>query len=289
LRGFLVNLFTPYRTSITPNFAIFHISILNKYRSFFAFLQRHSARAAHEVQKAYISTAQWYYETGFRRYVRALDRIRGRSVARTEPVGSVASESSLSLFSRQPAPGVIAQGSRSSVDTLHGPNIMQRSEESGVILAYRADEPDFVNESALVHLCVCTDFVLCFTQKSTPEELFRSISLVIADNARAEYAFIASFFGRPDDFYHPVTTEKVNVTFAQKLSRDRQPMESASSHLSTIQDDDSVSIVSEGQSLSHGLSLSARDRSAKTRTQATEHVWKQIFEPSLEYAKVCVP
>lgn len=125
-------------------------------------------------------------------------------------------------------------------------------------------------------------------QKATPEELFRSISLVIADNARAEYAFISSFFGRPDDFYHPVTTEKVNVTFAQKLSRDRQPLETTSSHLSTIHDDDSVSIISEGQSLSHGPSLSARDRSAKTRTQATEHVWKQIFEPSLEYAKVRV-
>jgi hypothetical protein len=80
LRSFLINLFTPYRTSITPNLTVLQTSILVKYRSFFAFLQRHSARAAHEVQKAYISTVQWYYETGFRRYVRALERIRARSV-----------------------------------------------------------------------------------------------------------------------------------------------------------------------------------------------------------------
>lgn len=109
----------------------------------------------------------------------------------------------------------------------------------------------------------------------------------MADNARAEYAFISSFFGRPDDFYHPVTTEKVNVTFAQKLSRERPPLESVSSHLTTIQDDDSVSATSEGQPLSqYGGGAAHRDRSAKTRKQATEHVWKQIFEPSLEYAKV---
>lgn len=150
LRGFLINLFTPYRTSITPNLAIFHISIINKYRSFFAFLQRHSARAAHEVQKAYISTAQWYYETGFRRYVRALERIRARSVTKTEPVGSVASESSLSLFSRQPVPMAqnASQGPRSSMDTLHGSNAVRSSEEAGVILAYRADEPDFVSRGS---------------------------------------------------------------------------------------------------------------------------------------------
>jgi predicted Ser/Thr protein kinase len=63
-------------------------SILTKYRSFYAFLQRHAARSAHEVQKAYVSTAQWYYETGFRRYVRALERIRAKSYYREEPIGS---------------------------------------------------------------------------------------------------------------------------------------------------------------------------------------------------------
>jgi hypothetical protein len=89
LRTFLINLFTPYRTSIAPNLTILQTSILVKYRPFFAFLQRHAARAAHEVQKAYVSTAQWYYETGFRRYVRALERIRLRSVAKEDPIGVI--------------------------------------------------------------------------------------------------------------------------------------------------------------------------------------------------------
>lgn len=101
LRSFLINLFTPYRTSITPNLTVLQTSILVKYRSFFAFLQRHSARAAHEVQKAYISTVQWYYETGFRRYVRALERIRARSVSREDAIGVPgSSDSPLSTFTR---------------------------------------------------------------------------------------------------------------------------------------------------------------------------------------------
>ena len=94
LRGYLINLFTPYRTSITPNLTILQTSILVKYRSFFAFLQRHAARAAHEVQKAYISTVQWYYETGFRRYVRSLERIRAKSVSKEDAIGVAGSTDS---------------------------------------------------------------------------------------------------------------------------------------------------------------------------------------------------
>jgi hypothetical protein len=122
-------------------------------------------------------------------------------------------------------------------------------------------------------------------QKAPPEDLFRSLSLVVADNARTEYAFIQAFFGRPDDFYHPVTTEKINVTFAQKLNRERPTLESAQSHLSTIPDDETGSVISDSQASSHpGSHL--RPRVARSSRSATEHVWKQIFEPSLEYAKV---
>lgn len=101
LRSFLINLLTPYRTSVTPNLSIFQSSVLTKYRSFFAFLQRHAARTAHEVQKAYISTAQWYYETGFRRYVRALEKVRLRSIAKEDPMGVVSNtDGSLCEFGR---------------------------------------------------------------------------------------------------------------------------------------------------------------------------------------------
>lgn len=76
LRQFFIDQLTPYRTSISANIQVLQSTILLKYRDFFTFLQRHAARQAHEVQKTYISTAQWYYETGFRRYTRSLEKIR---------------------------------------------------------------------------------------------------------------------------------------------------------------------------------------------------------------------
>lgn len=76
LRQFFIDLLTPYRTSISTNIQVLQSSSLMKYRDFFTFLQRHAARQAHEVQKYYVSTVQWYYETGFRRYTRALEKIR---------------------------------------------------------------------------------------------------------------------------------------------------------------------------------------------------------------------
>ena len=91
LRTFFIKLLTPYRTSLVPNLSILQNIILTRYRPLFAFLQRHSPRAAHEVQKAYVSTAQWYYETGFRRYVRSLERIRLRSVTKSDPIGYISS------------------------------------------------------------------------------------------------------------------------------------------------------------------------------------------------------
>jgi hypothetical protein len=81
LRGFLINLLAPYRTSVSSSLQALQAGVLLKYRPFFAFLQRLAPRQAHEVQKSYISTAAWYYETGFRRYTRALERIRVRRAA----------------------------------------------------------------------------------------------------------------------------------------------------------------------------------------------------------------
>jgi len=87
IRSFFINAFGPFRTSITTNLQITQSSFLLKYRLLFAFLQRHSARIAHEVQKAYVGTARWYFETSFRRYVRALDKIKGRGWAKVGLVG----------------------------------------------------------------------------------------------------------------------------------------------------------------------------------------------------------
>ena len=126
-------------------------------------------------------------------------------------------------------------------------------------------------------------------QKAPPETLFRSIALVLADNARSEYAFISTFFGRPEDLSHPLTNDKINATFARSLGAGLSRTDVSSSQMSSAHDDDSASVLSDGQSFAtHNNSLApgSGKRSHRARHHVTETVWKQVFEPSLEYAKV---
>lgn len=132
--------------------------------------------------------------------------------------------------------------------------------------------------------------------------LFRSISLVLADNARSEYAFISSFFGRPEDLLHPITSDKMNITWTRSLSNQssqastnapedmsRRPsmFDANSSQLSSFHDDDSVSMISEERSFMAGVHGTGQgQRSERSQKSAAESVWKQIFEPTLEYGKV---
>ena len=66
----------PIRTSMTTNMQVMQTSILLKYRPLYAFLQRHAANVASEVQRAYVGAARTYFETGFRRYIRSLGWVK---------------------------------------------------------------------------------------------------------------------------------------------------------------------------------------------------------------------
>lgn len=95
LRRFFVDLLVPFRTSIATDIQAVQASQFLKYRFFYAFLQRHATRQAHEVQKAYVAAASWYYETGFRRYTRALAKVRARSLGKDESVPGQSADGSL--------------------------------------------------------------------------------------------------------------------------------------------------------------------------------------------------
>jgi hypothetical protein len=88
----LVSLLKPYTVSITPSLPSLHTRLL-ALKPLFDFLRRHAARQAHEFQKAYVQTVRWYLETAFRRYVRALEKIRTSSTPQqqqsSEPIGIV--------------------------------------------------------------------------------------------------------------------------------------------------------------------------------------------------------
>lgn len=76
LRAYFLALLQPIRTSMTTNMQVIQSSVFLKYRSLYGFLQRHAPSVATEVQKAYVSAARTYYETGFRRYMRSLGWIK---------------------------------------------------------------------------------------------------------------------------------------------------------------------------------------------------------------------
>lgn len=69
-------MFQPIRNSISTNMQVIQTSVLLKYRPLFSFLQHYALDVATEVQHAYVVAARVYYETGFRRYVRALKWIK---------------------------------------------------------------------------------------------------------------------------------------------------------------------------------------------------------------------
>ena len=76
LRAFFLALLQPIRASMTTNMHVVQTSVFLKYRPLYAFLMRHASNVATELQKAYVSTARTYYETGFRRYMRSLGWIK---------------------------------------------------------------------------------------------------------------------------------------------------------------------------------------------------------------------
>ncbi|KAF6762609.1 Sac2 family-domain-containing protein [Ephemerocybe angulata] len=86
LRGFFLALFQPIRSSVTTNMQVIQTSVLLKYSTLFAFLQRQAPAVANELQRAYVGAARLYYETGFRRYARSLGSIKTRTPEKFEPI-----------------------------------------------------------------------------------------------------------------------------------------------------------------------------------------------------------
>ncbi|KAH9853608.1 Vps52-domain-containing protein [Lenzites betulinus] len=154
LRTFFLALLEPIRTSMTSNLQVLQSSVWMKYKPLYSFLQRHAPNVAHEVQRAYAAAVRTYFETGFRRYLRGLTWIKGRTTEKTDNIAYAAGES--------PDPEV------DPARLLYG-----RVDGPGVVMAYMADDK---------------------SHKEPLEALVRSALLVLMDNATAEYTFITTFF-----------------------------------------------------------------------------------------------
>ncbi|KAF9568988.1 Vps52-domain-containing protein [Agrocybe pediades] len=118
LRAFFLALFQPIRSSVTTNMQVIQTSVLLKYSPLFGFLQRQATAVATELQRAYVGAARLYYETGFRRYARALGVIKSRTVEKFETLVNIQTDPSINLERLQ-----------------HG-----KIDGPGVTLAYMADD-----------------------------------------------------------------------------------------------------------------------------------------------------
>ncbi|EGG02504.1 uncharacterized protein MELLADRAFT_117551 [Melampsora larici-populina 98AG31] len=250
IRTFFLNALKPFRTSISTNLQITQASVFLKHRSLFGFLQRCAARTAHEVQKAYLGTIRWYLETGLRRYVRALDKIRARGWIK---LGAI---------------GVISPGFQSTTLPLPDSIIHQAFIEGpDIILAYMADPNDF---------------------KQSPEALFRSLSLVVIDNIGVEYQFVKNFFGLPLPQQDQNQEQEVGSFQTRLNSRSRassisHPVPARRGSSITPHQPHHPrpppSIISSFTDSEFNGSLDSDHQ------PALDHVWKQIVAPVLEYHK----
>lgn len=114
-------------------------SLLLKYQPFFAFLYRQSPRLAKQVERGYVNAARAYYETGMRRYARALAQIKARTVEKSELIGVVSSEAAQAVLNKTPV------GVKQAYERLQYADLDVEGEAGSVVLAYMADEKDFVS------------------------------------------------------------------------------------------------------------------------------------------------
>ncbi|KAI5454705.1 Vacuolar protein sorting-associated protein 52 [Naganishia albida] len=168
LRQFLLTMLKPIRATVKTQIHIIQSSILLKYLPFYHFLRRQAPRVADEVKRAYVVGARAYYETSFRRYARALGVIAARGKEYAVPIGqpSSAELAALALLNRaQVVNGDVGKGANRLKYAKIG--------EGDVVPGYQEDDKEY---------------------KQPVEALFRSLCLVLLDNASAEYTFLVRFF-----------------------------------------------------------------------------------------------
>ncbi|KAK4689843.1 vacuolar protein sorting-associated protein 52, partial [Tremellales sp. Uapishka_1] len=176
LPPFLLSLLKPLRsasTGLSTNLPVLQTSLLLKYQPFYAFLHTNSPRLAKQVERGYVNAARAYYETGMRRYTRALAIIKNRTIEKSDLIGMVSSEAAEAVLR---TPGV-----QQAYERLRYAD----ADKGSVVLAYLADDKAYVSRQSLVFANV---------QRVPVEALFRSANLVLVDNSSAEFTFIVRFF-----------------------------------------------------------------------------------------------
>lgn len=142
LPAFLVSLIRPLKSAskgLSTNLAVLQTSLLLKYQPFYGFLLRQAPRTAKQVERGYVNAARAYYETGMRRYARALGMIKSRTTEKLDLIGTVSSDAAQTPIEKTP-PGV-----QQAYERLKYADLDVDGEAGRVVLAYMADDKEFVS------------------------------------------------------------------------------------------------------------------------------------------------
>ncbi|KAK4052883.1 Vacuolar protein sorting-associated protein 52 [Microbotryomycetes sp. JL221] len=261
---FFVNELKPFTLSISTPLTQLHEN-LKPYQVLFNFLRRHSTRQAHDVQKNYTNTVRWYYETSFRRYVRLLEKIRIGGVKRGQLIGVVANQgvdSSLALLSkRSPA--------------LTNVNKIDSAATSAI-------ECSRIDGKPIIH--ATTTFER--DNRPTPEELFRSVSLALSDNARSEYQFLSEFFGSNHDTRGQMQVQSPSTALSSSSAiTTTTPLKQTSSipMMSPTAESESGKTSVTGSVMTRMTMTNNSTLSKDRSTSVVDMIWKTVMEPAQEY------
>ncbi|GAA5870235.1 hypothetical protein JCM16303_001936 [Sporobolomyces ruberrimus] len=315
----LNSLLKPYTASL-PSLTSLHSSLFS-YKPLFDFLRRHSARQAHEFQKNYTNTIRWYYETGFRRYVRSLEGLRTRTGGENgfrweELVSSLNdSQASLALLNAKKRGGI---GTPTIPPQGGGGGINVSESSRSAILNSRIDQSErddvgggggeYGKEIPVIPAWQSSDKNL----KPSYERLFRSISIVLAHNSAQSYQFLDAFFGVHSSLPSPSTpaslsssTSSNTSAYGQSIGRMRRLDSNGSiSAFSSSAKGVGERLPAVGELQASGAEEYAQSESGKTVTSTVmngresrsredqdkmrkvlvEGLWKQVMEPALEYS-----
>lgn len=137
LPPFLLSLIKPLKSAskgLSTNMGVLQTGVLLKYQPFYAFLLKQAPRLAKQVERGYVNAARAYYETGFRRYARALGQIRARTVEKNDLIGVVSSEAAAAILSGT------QEGMKQAYERLKFAEV----DEGAVVLAYMVDDKELV-------------------------------------------------------------------------------------------------------------------------------------------------
>ncbi|WWC71486.1 uncharacterized protein I206_105444 [Kwoniella pini CBS 10737] len=257
LPSFLLSLIKPLKSSskgLSTNLAILQNNLLLKYQPFYEFLYKHNGKIAKTVERGYVNAARSYYETGFRRYARSLSLINSRNIEKSELIGTLSTSSDSST--------IIGNGNSNgkgqwnddddNAEKLKFKDLDIEDEDGSVVLGYMSDDKDF---------------------RSPVEALFRSLSLVLLDNASSEFTFIVRFFAKS------ISSNSIKPITQSIKSPIETPIDSPNPSF--------VDLLSEADKSTTPITITSNKRKGvneiNENLKESEKIWHEIFDSSLEY------